>query len=145
MHVYVDADACPVKNIIVDVCKRNDINVTMVMDFSHEYNDGYSEVITVDKGFDSADFKIVSKIQKGDLCITQDYGLCSMVLAKNAHCLHINGFIIDNKNIDELLFKRHLNKEMRKVTKKGTKISKRTEQNNEDFKNALLKIIKNGF
>ncbi len=141
MKVYVDADACPVKEIILEECKSRNIDVIMVMDFCHQYNDGYSTVITVDKGIDSADFKIINLISKDDLCITQDYGLCSMVLARGAKCLHVNGFFIDNYNIDELLFKRHLNKELRKINKKGTKIQKRTSENNDKFRKSLIDAL----
>lgn len=141
MTVYVDADACPVKSITLELCKQYDVTLVMVMDFSHEYNDGYSNVITVDKGIDSADFKILNLIKKGDLCITQDIGLCSMVLAKNAYCLHNNGFFIDNSNIDELLFKRHINKEIRKTSKKFSKIQKRTQQNDDKFQEKLNEYL----
>lgn len=141
MTVYVDADACPVKDIIVIECKKRAIDVIMVMDYCHEYHDGYSKVLTVDKGFDSADFKITNSIKKGDLCVTQDIGLCSMILSRNAHCMHINGFLINDNNIDELLFKRHINKEVRKAKKKGTKISKRTSENNDKFRHCLIEFL----
>ena len=54
----MDADACPVKEIILRLAKQRNIPVTMVIDTSHELNDGYSTVITVDKGSDSADYVI---------------------------------------------------------------------------------------
>ncbi len=141
MTIYVDADACPVKEIIVNTCKQKNIAVTMVMDFNHIYNDGYSNIITVDKGFDSADFRIVNLLEKGDICVSSDYGLCSMALAKIDSCITFNGLIINTKNIDELLFKRHINKELRKINKKGTHFSKRTSEDNEKFKNSFVKLI----
>ena len=49
-RILVDADACPVKGIILRLAKQRNIPVTMVIDTSHELNDGYSTVITVDKG-----------------------------------------------------------------------------------------------
>ena len=49
MKILVDADACPVKGIIVRIAKENSIPVTMFIDTSHELYDGYSEIITVDK------------------------------------------------------------------------------------------------
>ncbi len=141
MTIYVDADACPVKDIIVSVCKQKSLPIVMVMDYNHVYNDGYSKVITVDKGFDSADFKIVNLLQKGDLCITNDYGLCSMALSKIGFCLTFNGLVVDNTNIDDLLLRRHINKELRKINKKGTHFNKRTNEDNEKFKASLLKIL----
>lgn len=141
MNIIVDADACPVKNIIVSSAKKRNIPVTMVMDFAHMYDDGYSSVITVDSGIDSADFKIASVVKKGDLVVTQDIGLCSILIPKGVYCLHVNGFFIDNQNVDTLLFKRHLNSEARKINKKGSHIKKRTNQNDSDFKNALEKFL----
>jgi len=49
MRILVDADACPVKQIIVRLAKQRNIPVTMLIDTSHELNDGYSKIITVDK------------------------------------------------------------------------------------------------
>lgn len=141
MYIIVDADACPVKDIIVKSAKQRNIKVTMVMDFSHVYDDGYSKVITVDQGFDSADFKISGITKKGDLVVTQDLGLASIIIGKGAYCLHVNGFFINNENIDKLLFERHLNKESRKINKKGSHIKKRTASDNENFKNALEQFL----
>ena len=53
MKILVDADACPVKEIIVRLAKQRNIPATMLIDTSHQLNDGYSTVITVDKQADS--------------------------------------------------------------------------------------------
>ena len=82
MKILVDADACPVKSIIVNIAKKENIPVIMFFDTSHCYNDGYSLVKTVDKGPDSVDFAIINCIDKGDICITQDYGLAVMAMSK---------------------------------------------------------------
>ena len=52
MKILVDADACPVKEILVKAAKLRGISVTMFIDTSHVLSDGYSTVITVDKGRD---------------------------------------------------------------------------------------------
>jgi len=49
MRILVDADACPVKQTVVRLAKERNIPVTMLIDTSHELNDGYSTIITVDK------------------------------------------------------------------------------------------------
>ena len=59
MQILVDADACPVKEIIVRLAKERNIPVTMLIDTSHQLNDGYSEVIIVDKLADSVDFALI--------------------------------------------------------------------------------------
>ena len=48
MEILVDADACPVKEIIVRLAKQRSIPVAMLIDTSHQLNDGYSTIITVD-------------------------------------------------------------------------------------------------
>ena len=72
-RILVDADACPVKEIILRLAKRRNIPVTMVIDTSHELNDGYSMVVTVDKGSDSADYAITNMTTCHDIIITQDW------------------------------------------------------------------------
>ena len=73
-RILVDADACPVKEIILRMSKRREIPVTMVIDTSHELDDGYSTIITVDKGSDSADYAIANIATCHDIVVTQDYG-----------------------------------------------------------------------
>lgn len=78
MQILVDADACPVKKIIVHIAKDKNIPVTMIIDTSHELNDNYSTIITVEKGKDSADIALVNMVKSGDVVVTQDYGLAPL-------------------------------------------------------------------
>jgi uncharacterized protein YaiI (UPF0178 family) len=55
MKILVDADACPVKEIIIRIAKSYRIPVTMITDTSHELYDTYSTIMTVDKGSDSVE------------------------------------------------------------------------------------------
>ena len=141
MKILVDADACPVKEIILGVAKKYMLELIMLFDTSHEYFDGYSKVVICDKGNDSVDYKLLSLANKGDLIITQDYGLSALGLSKKAYILHINGFIIDEKNIDSLLNNRYLGVKSRRTNKhiKGPK--KRTNDDDLRFKDALITII----
>ena len=93
MRIYVDADACPVKEIIVKQAKQFSVQVIMVSDTSHELRDGYSTIQTVDKSRDSADLAIINQVQCGDIVVTQDYGVAAMALAKNCHPIHQNGML----------------------------------------------------
>ena len=74
MKILVDADACPVKEIIVRLAKEWNIPVTMLIDTSHQLNDGYSTVITVDKQADSVDFALMGLLIRDDVVVTQDFG-----------------------------------------------------------------------
>ena len=62
------------------------------------YSD-YSEVVTVGAGADAVDFKLVSLCHKGDIVVTQDYGVAAMILGKGAYGIHQNGKWYTNENI----------------------------------------------
>lgn len=142
MKILVDADACPVKEIITDIAKEFEIEVIMFVDTSHILYDDYSTVVTVDKACDSVDFAIANGISKGDIAVTQDYGLASMLLAKQAYVIHQNGFQYTSENIDRMLFERHISKELRRHGKmKGGKIKSRSKENDEKFRNCLTQLI----
>ena len=143
MTVFVDADACPVKEWIVRACKSRKIPVTMLIDTSHVLNDGYSTVITVEKGRDSADFKLVTLCKANDVVVTQDYGVAAMALGKGARCINQNGLLYTNSNIDELLYKRHENGKARRRGR-YTAIPKRTEADNAAFDKAFCALLDAG-
>lgn len=73
MKILVDADACPVKEIIVRQAKKRRIPVVMLLDTSHILNDGYSTVITVDKGRDSVDIRLANLLEEGDIVVTPGF------------------------------------------------------------------------
>ena len=101
--ICIDADGCPVVNETIVVAQDLGINVVIFCDTSHEIVREGAMTVTVSKGNDSADFALVNKIQKGDIVVTQDYGLATMVLAKNGFCIDQNGREYTHQNIDSLL------------------------------------------
>jgi len=141
MKILVDADACPVKQIIVRVAKEHNIPVVMFIDTSHELNDGYSEVITVEKARDSVDFALVNKTAKDDIVVTQDYGVATMTLAKGARAINQNGLIYNDSNIDKLLFERHLSQKVRRSGGRTPGPRKRTKEDDEKFEKALRYLL----
>lgn len=142
MRIYVDADACPVKIEILEIAKKYSIPITMVFDTSHIYQDNYSEIITVDKFIDSVDFKIINKCNKGDIVVTQDYGLATMCIARDVLAINQNGLIFTNTNIDKMLFERYINKKLRRQGIYKSKNKKRTQLDNNNFKNIFENMIK---
>lgn len=113
MKILVDADACPVKRIIVRLARQKGVPVTMLIDTSHELNDGYSSIITVDKRADSVDFALVAILSADDIVVTQDYGLAAMALAKGAKAVNQNGLVFTGANIDKLLMERYIGRKTR--------------------------------
>ncbi len=141
MQILVDADACPVKEIIVRIAKQHNIPVTMIIDTSHELFDGYSTIITVDKARDSVDIKLINLLKKGDIVVTQDYGVAAMGLGKGAKVINQNGLIYSDSNIDRLLFERHLGQKVRKAGGRTNGAKKRTKEDDLNFENAFLKLL----
>jgi len=141
MRIMVDADACPVKEIILKHAKKHNLEVHMFFDNSHVYKDGYSTVYILDKGADSVDYALINKSEKGDIVVTQDYGVATMALSKNAYPINQNGLIYDDDNIMSLLTQRATNQKLRKHKKmKGPK--KRTGEMDQKFDEKLSFLIK---
>ncbi len=141
MKILIDADACPVKEIAVREAKVRKLEVIMVCDTSHIINDGYSKTITVDKSADSADIKLVNLVEKGDLVVTQDYGVAAMALAKGSLALNQNGVVYSQENIDRLLFERHLSAKVRRSGGKHKNARKRTKQDDINFSESLNQLL----
>jgi len=141
MQILVDADACPVKQIIVRVAKQRGIPVTMLIDTSHELNDGYSTIVTVDKQADSVDFALMSLLTRDDLVVTQDFGLAAMVLGKGARAVNQNGLIFTNDNIDKLLMERHIGAKIRRGGGRTKGPAKRTSEDDDRFEAAFVRLL----
>ncbi len=143
MVIYVDADACPVIRQTEEIAEKYNIKTVLISDTNHILVSEYSKIITVDKGADSADFIIVNRCSKGDIVITQDYGVAAMVLAKGGYPIHQSGKWYTNKNIDSMLMSRHIIKKAKKSKSKnhikGPK--KRTESDNVAFCESLERLI----
>jgi len=141
MKVLIDADGCPVVNITVSISKKYGLDVLIIKNHSHVIHNDYATVITVDKSMDSADFYIVNHASEGDIIVTQDYGLAAMGLSKKAICITQNGMIISNYNIDDLMERRHMNKEIRRKHKKYTKFKKRDSEADEKFRQSFTRLV----
>lgn len=146
MRILIDADACPVVKITEKVAKEKGIPVTLLCDTNHVLQSDYSDVITVGAGADAVDFKLVSICQKGDLVVTQDYGVAAMILGKGACGIHQSGKWYTNENIDRMLMERHLAKKARNAkTKHHLKgPAKRTAEDDLRFEESLRNLIDSG-
>ena len=143
MQIYVDADACPVIGIVEKIAERYRIPVTLLCDTNHVLSSAYSEVMLVGAGADAVDYKLISICHKGDIVVSQDYGVAAMALGKGAYAIHQSGKWYTNDNIDRMLMERHLNKKARRSSNKahlkGPK--KRTKEDDERFSESFEKLI----
>ena len=115
MQIFVDADACPVFAIVEKIAKENSVPVTLLCDTNHVLSSAYSEVVVVGAGADAVDYKLISICHKGDIVVSQDYGVAAMALGKGAYAIHQSGKWYTNDNIDQMLMERHLNKKPEEV------------------------------
>ena len=145
MQIFVDADACPVVDIVESIAEKYNISVTLLCDTNHVLYSDYSDVIVVGAGADAVDYKLISICHKGDVVVSQDYGVTAMALGKGAYAIHQSGFWYTSENIDNLLMKRHLSKAARKASSKhhikGPK--KRTKEDDEQFRASFEKMLQN--
>ncbi|AXF55566.1 YaiI/YqxD family protein [Salicibibacter kimchii] len=144
MNIYVDADACPVKDIIIAEARAENIPVILVKSFNHyslEDQPPGVETIYVDTGADAADYRIMQLADAHDLIVTQDYGLAALGLAKNCTVLHHNGFVYSNKNIEPLLSSRHAQAKMRRSGQKTKGPKLFTDEDRERFRGALREVL----
>ncbi|WP_164214427.1 YaiI/YqxD family protein [Virgibacillus sp. YIM 98842] len=144
MKIYVDADASPVKDIVIEEANKAGIPVVLVKSFSHytpaEQPDGV-ETIYVDTGAEAADYRIIKMTEQEDMIITQDYGLASLGLAKGCIVLHHKGFVYTNDNIDRLLQTRYLSAMARKSGKRTKGPKPFTDEDRKKFRELLKKVI----
>lgn len=141
IKILVDADACPVKEIIVEQARKRQIPVIMFIDVNHQINDGYSDVVVVDQGRDSADFKLIAAVKAGDIVITQDYGVAAIALSKKAYVVHQNGMLFTQNNIDTLMNDRYISQKNRRMGKRTQGPKKRTKIDDDQFLAALEKLL----
>ena len=141
MKVLIDADACPVVDIAVALCKEKAIECLLLCDTAHEMQRDGAQSLLFDKGADSVDFALVNRVVSGDIVVTQDYGLASMCLAKGARVLHQDGWEYTQYNIDALLFQRHASREYRAAGGRTKGPSKRKNVQDEAFSAALRKLL----
>lgn len=142
MEVFIDADGCPDIECTVALCRKYRIPCRILCDTAHEIHREGAQTLVFDKGADSVDFALVNRIQKGDLTITQDYGLASMCLARGSRVLHQDGWEYSQWNIEALLFQRHASMKFRQSGGRTKGLPKRTQLQDNAFHQALEGILR---
>lgn len=144
MQIFVDADACPVVGIVEKIAEKYKVPVTLLCDTNHVLNSDYSKVIIVGAGADAVDYKLISICQKGDIVVSQDYGVAAMALGKGAYAIHQSGKWYTDDNIDQMLMERHLNKKARRASGKNhiKGPRKRTEEDDIRFTENFEKLVR---
>ena len=141
MRIWIDGDGCPVVACTVRLAEQYGVPCTILCDTAHRLAYAYAETITVDRGADSVDFRLVNLLAAGDLVVTQDYGLAAMCLARGAVVLHQDGFAYTADNIDGMLLQRHTAKQIRRGGGRLKGQSRRTAAQDAAFAAALERCL----
>ena len=143
MQILIDADACPVVRLTERIAREHSIPVTLFCDTSHLLQSDYAAVCTVGAGRDAVDFALTAACRKGDVVVTQDYGLAAMILGKGAYGIHQSGMYYTSDNIDRLLLERHLAQKARRAKAKShlKGPAKRTPQDDAAFAGQLERLL----
>ena len=143
MQILVDADACPVVGIVEKIAKQNNIPCVLLCDTNHVLNSNYSQVKVIGAGADAVDFALVNLCKRGDVVVSQDYGVAAMALGKGAYAIHQSGKWYTNDNIDQMLMERHVARKARmgkgKKHLKGP--AKRTQEDDKQFEESFVQLL----
>ena len=114
LHIYIDADACPVKQEVYRVASRYHLDVTLVANSWMRIPDEQWIILEVVKdAFDAADDWIVQHVQTDDIVVTADIPLADRCLKEGAHVLGPTGKPFTEDNIGETVATRDLLSELR--------------------------------
>lgn len=145
MKILIDADNSGRIRQIEKIARRYRIPVILFCDQSRNLESTYSSVVLCDSSYDSADFALLNKCEKGDIVVTRDIGLAGIALAKGAKVIHSSGRILSNNTIDAELERRAIKQKMRRNSKHYSQARKavfgyETKQKH-NFSENLIKLI----
>ena len=114
--VFVDADACPVKDEAQRVAERHGLVITYVANFGlRPSRDPMVRNVMVPQGADAADDWIVEQAEAGDVVVTSDIPLASRALAKGVSAIGPTGKLFTHDSIGMALAMRELNQHLRET------------------------------
>jgi uncharacterized protein YaiI (UPF0178 family) len=142
LRIFIDGDACPVKDEIVRVATRHSLQTYLVSNQGMRRTLGLLvQGILVGPEFDAADNWIVEHITANDIVITSDIQLAGRCLKKASQVINPNGKIFTDDNIGSSLAMRELNSYLREVGEAPRSNPSFSKQHRSDFLQALDLII----
>lgn len=115
IRIFVDADACPVKDEVLKVASRHQLAMVIVANTWTRLDHPLVEQVVVGLGADVADDAIVERVASADVVVTNDIGLAARCLEKGALVVDARGRAFDPGNIGMQVAMRDLMKELRET------------------------------
>lgn len=114
--IFIDADACPVKDEALRVAERHGLVITYVANFGlRPSRDPMVRTVMVPQGADAADDWIVEHVAPGDIVVTSDIPLASRTLEKGGAAIGPTGKLFTTDSIGMALAMRELNQHLRET------------------------------
>jgi uncharacterized protein YaiI (UPF0178 family) len=143
--IYIDADACPVKDETYRVAERHGLKVYVVSNGGIRPNPNpLIETVIVAQGADAADMWIADRVVPGDICVTGDIPLAAKVLEAGAAAIRHNGDLFTTQNIGQQLGMRDLMADIRSANPLGTSGGGRpfSKADRSRFLNSLEQVVR---
>ena len=142
MKIIVDADACPktVLKICLKMGHQYSIEVWTIASFNHNIESDHHTIVGSDA--QEADLKLVNLAEKGDIAVTQDWGLAAMLLGKKVRSLSPAGREYRLDTIDFMLEEREVKARYRRSGGRTRGPKKRSHQDDNNFLDCLERIIR---
>ncbi len=141
MKIIIDADATP--KPVLEICKEEakqfGVELWTVASFNHQIES--VNHITVGNGSQEADLKIINISSRGDIVVTQDFGLAAVVLSKGADAISPWGKIYRPETIDFLLEEREIKARFRRGGGRTKGPAKRTNSENIYFRKNFIILL----
>jgi len=114
--IYVDADACPVKQEVMRVAKRHKLEVTFIANaWMRLPEDWGAKLVVVENQVDAADDWIAERASKDDIVVTTDIPLADRAIKAGARVLNPQGVVYSTENIGDILATRDLLSSLREA------------------------------
>ncbi|MEX3008804.1 YaiI/YqxD family protein [Hoeflea sp. TYP-13] len=141
--IYVDADACPVKNEILKVAERHGLPVTFVANGGlRPSRDPMIRNVVVSSGFDAADDWIVEHVGERDIIVTADILLAGRCVEKGTQALGPTGRLFDSASIGMATAMRNLNQHLRESGEISGRNAAFSPQDRSRFLQALDRLVR---
>lgn len=141
MKIIVDADATPKSALAIcrEAAAAFSLQLITVASFNHRIES--DRHVVVGNAPQEADIQVMNLTGKGDIVVTQDWGLAAIVLGKGAFALSPAGRIFSEKTIEFLLEEREIKARLRRGGGRTKGPKKRTEEDDNRFKKSLYCLI----
>ena len=137
-RILVDADACPVKQIIREEAGGRPVLWFATVD--HQQTDG-DNWVQVAPGPDAVDHALYGALRPGDVVVTQDYGLASLCLGRRARAIHPDGRVYTEATMPALLEERYFSARVRRAGGRTKGPRARTGEDDRRFREAFRQLL----